>query len=424
MTKHCLIFAVWFVASAAAENWPQWRGPSGTGVTTETELPLKWSATENVSWKVPLPDRGNSTPVIWGDRIFLTQYLEKERRRTLMCLDRKDGRLRWQQGVVYEPKEPTHPDNPPCSGSPATDGERVVTCFASAGVFCYDFDGKELWRRDLGRLDFEFGPGTSPVIHGDLVFLYRGPDKNAFTIALDKRTGKTVWKVNDPSVAIEGRTDGFRGQKGMISSYCTPILINAGGREELIVTVPGQVMALEPKTGKLLWNCHGLNPLVYTAPMAANGIVVAMGGFFGNTIAVTAGGNGDVTQSRRLWQTVRTKNRLGTGVIHGDHYFFFDTENPVECIELKTGKAVWQERLTAKGAKTESWSSMILSGDRIYILNQSAETFVFRAAPKFELLSVNTLDGAMCNSSHAVSGGQIFIRTQRDLWCIGKRTTQ
>ena len=210
----------------------------------------------------------------------------------------------------------------------------------------------------------------------------------------------------------------------MISSYCTPILINAGGREELIVTVPGQVMALEPKTGKLLWNCHGLNPLVYTAPMAANGIVVAMGGFFGNTIAVMAGGTGDVTQSRRLWQTVRTKNRLGTGVIHGDHYFVFDTENPVECIELKTGKAVWQERLTAKGAKTESWSSMILSGDRIYILNQSAETFVFRAAPKFELLSVNTLDGAMCNSSHAVSGGQIFIRTQRDLWCIGKRTTQ
>lgn len=406
--------------SASAANWPAWRGPTGSGVSPEKNLPTKWSATENVRWKIPLAERGNSTPAVWGERVFVTQAANDEQRRTLMCLDRRDGRLLWERGVDYTAREQAHPDNPPCSGSPATDGERVVVCHASAGVFCYDFSGKELWRRDLGKLDFEFGPGASPFIHGDLVFLYRGPDAKAFLIALDKRTGKTIWKNDDPPVVTAGRVDGFRGQKGLVSSYSMPILVKAGGREELVMSFPGTVQAFNPTDGRSLWSCGGLNPLVYTSPISGDGIVVAMGGYFGNTIAVPVGGAGDVT-SKRLWQTVRTKNRLGSGVIHGGHVYILNTEGIAECIELKTGKAVWMERLQGKGAKQESWSSMVLAGDLIYILNQSAETYVLRASPKFELVTVNTLDGALCNASHAVSDGEFFIRTQRHLWCIGEK---
>ncbi|MSR66708.1 MAG: serine/threonine protein kinase [Pedosphaera sp.] len=410
------------IFSAHAAHWPSWRGPAGDGVSLEKNLPAKWSATENVRWKIALPARGNSTPAVWGERVFVTQAMDNEQRRTLMCFDRRDGRLLWQQGVDYAALEKTHPDNPPCSGSPATDGERVIVCHASAGVFCYDFAGKELWRRDLGKLDFEFGPGTSPFIHGDIMFLYRGPDAKAFLIALDKRTGKTIWKNDDPPVITNGRTDGFRGQKGLISSYSMPILVKSGVREELVMSFPGTVQAFDPKSGRSLWTCGGLNPLVYTSPIAGAGVVVAMGGYFGNTIAVSAGGAGDVT-AKRLWQTVCTKNRLGSGVVAGDHVYILNTDGIAECIELKTGKVAWLERLQGKGAKQESWSSMVLAGDSIYILNQSAETYVLRASPKFEQLAANPLDGALCNASHAVSDGEIFIRTHTHLWCIGKQKT-
>ncbi len=406
-----------------------WRGASGNGVSEEKNLPVRWSATENITWKVALPQRGNSTPVVWGDRIFLTQPLEEENRRTLMCLDRRNGKVLWQRGVVYTAKEETHRTNPYCSESPATDGERVITAFGSAGVRCYDFSGKLLWaREDLAPIEFEWGSAVSPVLHGDRVYVYRGPSKKAHLLALDKRTGKILWRADDPPVTTKGRTDGFRGNrdtKYWVCSYATPLVIphkSTNGSEAVLMTPPGAMRAHDPATGKVLWSCTGLNPLVYASPNFRDGVAVAMGGFYGTTIAVRTGGKGDVTESHRLWQAVRTANRLGSGMIHEGHFYVLNTSGIMECHELKTGKVKFSERVRGKGPKQESWSSMTLADGKIYIPNQSGETVVIAASPEFKLIGINSLDHTLTNSSLAMSDGQIFLRTHKHLWCIGKRT--
>jgi outer membrane protein assembly factor BamB len=252
------------------------------GISAESNLPLGWSPTENIVWKTKLPQRGNSTPIVWDDRIFLTQAVENEKRRTLMCLDAADGQLLWHVGTDYAEAEPTHLSNPYCSASPVTDGERVIAWYGSAGVFCYDFAGKELWRRDLGIQEHEWGYAASPVLHGDLCFLSFGPGKREFVIALNKKTGEAVWQFDVPQPAKldvaedkktpEQRNDELRG------SWSTPLVIRTGGRDELIMTLPERVVAFDPKSGRQLWHCEGLGSLVYTSPMWGDGVLVALGG--------------------------------------------------------------------------------------------------------------------------------------------------
>jgi outer membrane protein assembly factor BamB len=369
-----------------------------------------------------LPDRGNSTPVVWGTRIFLTQAIEAEGRRTVMCLQRTDGKLLWQSGTEWKEKEETHPDNPYCSPSPATDGERVVVSFGSAGVYCYDLEGKELWHRDLGRQQHEWGYGSSPVIHGPLCFLYHGPGPGAHLVALDKQTGKTIWKFDEPPARTSGRTDGFKGKEpGYVGTWSTPVVIRTGGRDELVMSFPNLLIAFEPGSGKQLWSCDGLNPLIYTSPIYGEGLVVAMGGFFGSTVGVKPGGNGDVTGSQRVWREERAKkNRCGSGVIKDGYIYLANMEGFVECVELKTGKQVWEERLPKQGSKGESWSSMLLVGDRIYAVNQSGDVIVLKADPKVEVVSINSIGNEMSNASLVPSEGEFLLRTHKHLWCIGQ----
>ncbi len=404
---------------AEAADWPAWRGPSGDGIALETKLPLTWSATENVRWKVALPERGNSTPIVTGGRIFLTQNVGKQR--ALMCLDRKDGRTLWQAGPTYAEAEATHPTNPYCSAAPVTDGERVVAFFGSAGLWCWDVAGKEQWHLDLGKQDHEWGYAASPILHGDLCILNFGPGTTTFLLAVNKTTGKEVWRVPFPRITPKlPRNDGFgAAADGMIGSWATPIIIDAGARRELIMVWPERVAAYDPASGKEWWTCAGLNPLIYTSAMFGEGVVIGSGGYGGSTLAVKPGGAGDVTTSNRLWHQPRDKQRIGSGVITGGHLYIINTPGTAQCIDLKTGKPIWEERLKSSGAKGESWSSMVLAGDRIYVLNQSGETFVLRAAPKFEQLARNALDGSLTNASVAVSDGELFIRTHTHLWCIG-----
>src|SRR5258708_3803419 len=187
-SKCLLVFAL-LCGPLHAANWPAWRGAQGTGVCAEKDLPLHWSTNENVRWRVPLPERGNSTPVIWGNRIFVTQAIQKENRRALICFDRSNGKQLWQSAVVYQEKEMSHDTNPQCSASPVTDGERVVASFGSAGLCCYDFDGKELWHRDLGQQTHIWGNAASPMLHGELCILNFGPGERTFLIAVNKKTG-------------------------------------------------------------------------------------------------------------------------------------------------------------------------------------------------------------------------------------------
>ncbi|MEY2408628.1 MAG: hypothetical protein QOF48_1298 [Verrucomicrobiota bacterium] len=412
-------------ASVSAANWPSWRGPDGQGISTEKDLPFRWSATENVRWKIALPDRGNSTPVVWGDKVLFTQAIDEKHERSLLCVARSDGRLLWQKSVIYTAKEGTHESNPFCSASPVTDGQRVIVCHGSAGVLCYDLDGKELWRRDLGKQEYEWGNGSSPVLHDKVCVIYFGPGKNSRLMGLDKNSGKTLWEYSEPAIETGKRTDGFRGQEpGMVCTYSTPLIVQSGLRHELIMSFPRYMRAFDPLAGRELWTCDGLNPLVYTSPIAADGIVVAMGGFSGNTIACKTGGSGDITTNGRLWQTVRTKSGIGSGVIHDGHIYILNSGGIAECIELKTGKSLWTERPRGTGPKSDSWSSMVLAEDRLYILNQSGDCIVLRASPKFEQLAVNSIGNELCNASLAVSDGDFFIRTHKQLWCIsgGRKT--
>ena len=406
---------------AQAEPWPSWRGDAaGSGSTAESGLPAHWGPDKNVRWRIELPERGNSTPVISGGKVFVTQAVDADKFRGLFCFDRADGSLLWKKGVIYDKPERSHRDNPYCSASPVADGKHVFVSFGSAGVACYDFSGKQVWHRDLGPIDHEWGNSTSPVLSGDLCIHYHGPGKGAFLTALDKRTGKTVWKVDEPAWQVGKRTDGFRdrSERGIIGSFSTPILIEVEGKKELVMSFPMEIRSYDPATGEELWRCSGLNPLVYTSPVYDDGIIVAMGGYYGNSIGVKAGGKGDITESARLWQEVRHMGGIGTGVTKDGYLYVQNSSGIAYCIEMETGTTVWEERLPGKG---KSWGSFVLAGDLIYTLSQPGDSVVFKASPdKFEVVSQSDLK-EHTNSSIAVSDGELFIRTYEALWCIGTK---
>lgn len=406
--------------TASASNWPSWRADvAGSAEAHDRTLPLEWSQEKNVKWRTPLPNRGNSTPVVWGDKVFVTQVVEKDNFRSLMCFDREDGRLLWQKGVTYTKKESSHRTNPYCSASPVTDGQRVVITFGSAGVFCYDFDGKELWSRDLGPQIHTWGNASSPVLYRDLCILYHGPGPGARMVGMDKFNGKTVWEFKEPEWKIGKRTDGFQGneEKGIVGSFSTPIIVNSGDRDELIMSFPLEVKAFNPETGSELWHCRGLNPLVYTSPVHHDGVVVAMGGYYGNSLAVKVGGSGDVTDTHRLWLKVRHNGGIGSGVARDGHLYYPNTSGIGYCLDIRSGKEVWEERLQGKSRTTGAWGSPVLAGDKVYFLNQGGDTIVYRAATRFQQLAANSL-GEKSNSSIVVADGELFIRTDKALWCV------
>ncbi len=426
MIKRVLTLSVVFglSASSRADNWPAWRGPDGQGHCAEKNLPLTWGPKENVRWKTPLKDPGNSTPVIWGDRIFLTQAGDKTmwppkgsnggpaiaRRRALLCLDRTDGKILWQKDVMYDEQEATHGTNPFCSASPVTDGERVIVSFGSAGMYCYDFTGKELWKKDLGKLEHVWGNASSPILHGELCILWCGPGERQFLLAVNKRTGEKVWQHDEP-----GGADGLK-DKTWKGSWSTPIVVRVSGQDQLIVGVPKLLKGFDPRSGKELWSCAGLGDLVYTSPLFSDGVAVQMSGFHGPALAVKLGGAGDITKDR-LWHHAKSNpQRIGSGVIVGQHIYILEAEGAPHCYELSSGKQVWK----ADGRSGDSaWGSMVHADGRLYVTTRGGTTLIYAANPTYELLASNHL-GEHVDASIAVSNGELFIRTHKHLWCIGK----
>ena len=412
-----LLLGLCLVNTALGENWPMWRGSAGDGTCAESGLPEKWSITENIVWKTKLPDRGNSTPVIWGDKVFITQAIEKAGRRLLLAFDRKTGKQLWEAGTEYKQPELTHGTNPYCAASPATDGERIIVFFASAGVYCYDMDGREVWKRtDLGRQHHIWGNGTSPVIAGDRVYLNFGPGENTVLYCFDKKTGTTIWKHAEP-----GGASGEGADKKWLGSWSDPLVRQVGARTELLMTYPGRACAFDPTTGKELWTCKGLTKLVYNSPLFSDGTLIAMSGYNGAALAVKAGGNGDVTEKNRIWHLPKVSQRIGSGVIHEGYHYILTDGGIAECRDLKTGDMIFNERLKGPGPTGQNWSSLVLSADgKLYAVNQGGDAFVFRASPKFELLATNSLKEKVI-ASIAVSDGQLFIRGYQNLWCIGRK---
>ena len=398
------------LATARADNWPAWRGPTGQGFSAEKNLPTKWSATENVKWKVALPDAGNSTPVVWGDKIFLTQATEKGKKRSLLCLSRKDGSTVWEKTVAFDGKEVIHGTNTYCAASPVTDGERVVAFHGSAGLYCYDFAGKELWKKEFGPCDHIWGSAASPVIYKDLVIHNFGPHAKVFLVALKKTDGTEVWR-NDEQKASD-----------YIGSWSTPVVAKAGDRTELVMSWPAQVKSYEPETGKLLWSCKGLEKegggdrLTYASALVSDKYVFAAAGYGGAAIGVKTGGAGDVTETHRLFRAAKNPQRIGSGVIVGDHAYVVN-EPSVVCIDLKTGKQAWDKPITG-GA----WGSIVHSDGKLYLTSQRGETLVFAVKPdEYEEIAANKLDGSTTRASIVPSDGELFIRTYKHLWCIAAK---
>lgn len=426
----CSLASALIAVSGSAENWPALRGPTGSGVSTETHLPLHWSTNQNILWRTPLPDRGNSTPIVWDDRVFLTQAIQSSNRRTVLCFDRRDGRILWESGVTWTEPEIKVEDNPPCTPSPVTDGKRIIAWFGSAGVYCYDFAGRELWHRDLGRQAHQWGYASSPVLCRDLCIINFGPGDRSFVIALNKKNGRTVWQFDIPVLgdSIDQQALGgpdpavYKGKLSEIAgSWATPLLVPIPGGDEVVIALPLRLVSLAPKTGRLLWSCGGPNIGAYSSPFFGDGCVVYGGCGFRNTLlAVRPGGRGDVTDTHQLWfqNLANSQTHLGAGVIFQGHIYMVNTAGIAECYDLQSGTNVWSERLTSTGARGSSWSSPVLAGDQIYIPNRNADVFVLKPSPTFQLLAVNSIGGETMNGSLAVSHSQIFIRTDRNLWCV------
>jgi outer membrane protein assembly factor BamB len=415
MHRLCLpAFLIVLVACPVlAENWPGWRGPTGQGQSSTKAMPLKWSEKENVKWKVALPDTGNASPVVWGKRVFITQATDRGKKRGVMCFDREKGKLLWHRTVAFDGKEPTHGTNPYGSATPVTDGERVIASLGSAGLVCWDFEGKQLWRRPLGKMIHIWGNASSPILYGDLAILWCGPGEDQRLVAVNKKTGKPVWEHKEP-----GGKSGQAGSKEWLGSWSTPIIARVGQRDELILSVPHKVKGFDPKSGKELWSCDGLGPLVYTSPViSADGVVVAMSGFHGPALAVKAGGSGDVTKTHRLWLHPRPlPQRIGSAIIVGQHAYLINEQGMGQCFELSTGKDLWKQARTT----SQTWGSLVHASDRLYVTSMSGETVVLAASPKRQVLARNKLDDRVL-ASIAVSDGELFIRGYKHLYCIAAK---
>ena len=259
---------------AEQSNWPQWRGPTGTGEAPAANVVTEWGQEQNVKWRIELPEAGNSTPIVWENKIFFTQPLSEANHRALFCVVRESGRELWRRAVTYKQPEASHKTNPYASATPATDGERVIAWFGSAGLVCWDLDGNELWRRDLGTQEHMWGYGSSPILHQDLCILSFGPGNHEFLLGVDKTTGETRWKVDALNDAAEralsgpendGNANEFLTDKPrneqLRGAWSTPILVEVDGRTELVATLPRGVSGFDPVTGDLLWTCGGAGPL-------------------------------------------------------------------------------------------------------------------------------------------------------------------
>jgi len=408
-----------FAFTARAADWPAWRGPHGNGVCDEADLPLHWSATQNVAWKTPLPGGGNSTPVVSAGRVFVTCASDKGATRSVLCFDRTNGKLLWRQDTKFAGEETTHETNPYCAASPVTDGSRVFASHGSAGVVAYAAaDGKPQWRRDLGPMHHIWGNASSPVLHENKLIVLCGPGPESRLVALDPENGKTLWEnglseaKGDPTA--KGKPDEYKG------AWNTPVVHrNDDGSTTLILGLPRHVAGFDPATGKERWRCRGTGDLAYTNPLIGGGVIVCMSGYGGPAIGMRLpkpGDAGDLTASHRLWVVEKNPQRVGSGVIAGDHVYIVNDPGVAECIELKTGKQLWKGR-----AANSSWGSMVLSRDRLYVTDQSGQTVVLRASPeKLEVLAENPLEETT-RASVAPSDGQIFIRTYKGLYCIGTK---
>jgi outer membrane protein assembly factor BamB len=412
-----IVVAAGLGTQARAENWPQWRGPALNGVSGEPNLPTRWSKTENITWRLALPAWSGSTAIVWGERIFLNVAEGEDL--SLWMVDRASGTPAWKKhlsgGNHRERKQNMS------SPSPVTDGQHVWVMTGTGILKAFDFDGKELWARDIqkdhGRFGLNWGYASSPLLHGDSLYVQvlhgMKTDDPSYLVRIDKATGKTLWRVERPTKAIHESPD----------SYTTPALLRYGKATEVVITGGDVVTGHDPATGRELWRANGLNPDNNPAYRIVASPIVFGEMVYAPTrerplLALRAGGRGDVTTSHRVW-SFDSGPDVPTPVTDGTYFYIVRDNGVMFCLDAKTGERIYgPERL-----RPATYSgSPILADGKIYVTNEDGVTVVVRAGSKFEVLAENDL-GEYTLSSPAVSDGQLFLRTDSALYAVGRRAT-
>jgi outer membrane protein assembly factor BamB len=423
--------------AGSGSNWAQWRGPESQGVSTEQGLPSAWDEKTNIRWKAALPGRGFSQPVIWGNRIFLTSDVEggaepsgyKPAKRIIdgqefvhpdwtgtdklhtfktLCLDRDSGKIVWEQtsyeGKVYDYR---HKRGNYAAPSPVTDGKLVYTYFGSEGVYCYDFKGRLLWKRSLGNIGtIGMGVGTSPVIHENLLIILADQEfdeTESFMVALDRKTGREIWRVKRPVQA----------------SWATPVIVRSPERVELVTSGNEWVIGYDPATGKEYWRASGVKSHAIATPLVGHGLVIFSSGFPSKAIiAIRPGGSGNIDGTDRIvWRYNKGTAYVPSPILYGDYVYLMSDAGIMTCLEAKTGKVVYEGGRVPVATKFYGASPVAFDG-KILLTSDNGETFVIRAGPKHEILGTNIIDEPV-RTSIAIAGGRLFLRGEKHLYCIG-----
>ncbi len=419
--------------SAFGANWPQWRGPAANGISAEAALPTEWSESKNIAWKTELPGRGNSQPVIWGNRIFLTAEEDageapvgykapvhhlgagvflhpdsvganKLHRLSVIALDRDSGKIVWRK-VAYEGTafDNRHKKGSYAAPTPVVDGKSVYAYFGNEGLYAFDFSGKQLWSYQPGKVQtLGLGPGASPVMNGNLLFLQCDDSeyKGSHLVAIDKRTGKQVWRAE---------------RKELFVSFSTPVIAEANGHQELITASMQAVVAYDPATGKELWRGPGVKGNAVTTPVIGHGMAFVASGYPDKyTYAVKLGGQGE---AKPVWSYDKGTAYVPSPILVGDYYYIMSDKGLLTCFDAKSGEVKYEGKRPTKPG-TFSGSPVAAAG-KILITSEDGDTYIIKAGPEHEILAVNTV-GEPVYASAAIADGRIYLRGEKHLFAIRK----
>lgn len=407
-----------FASATHAADWPQFRGPNGSGVAPDAEPPTTWSDSKNLKWKTPLPGAGTSSPIVVGDKVFVTSWTDGQGarlQRQLVCVDRLTGKILWSKKVEGEAQPDRYDgylrEHGYASHTPASDGERVYVYFGRGGALAFDLEGAELWRVKLGDESNakNWGSASSPILYQDSVTINASEESHA-VYALDKQTGRELWKAEGGALAYV---------------FGTPVMARESGHAELLLSMPDEIWALNPDNGKLRWYAEsGLPGNIAPSMVAGDGVAFAFGGFPRlGAVAVKLGGKGDVTQSHIVWKS-HNSTYVPTPVLHEGRLYFASDAGFATCLEPNTGQLVFKERLpgasaTGRGGKP-FYASAVLANGHVYAVSRQNGVFVIEAKPEFKLVAHNQLagDNSDFNATPAISGRQLFLRSNQNLYCI------
>ena len=398
-----LLFAPIFLNIASAQNWPCWRGPNGDGTSLETNLPVEWDSVKNVLWKSKVPGIGYSSPIIWEDKLFTLTALIDTQEKVLLCYNAKNGDLIWQKTIVKSTFEGKHNDNSFASGTPATDGKLVYVSVLDGEdvvVAAYDFTGKQVWIQRPGKFSSPHGYSCSPALFEDKVFINGVSQENSFVASLSMDDGHIIWKID---------------YKKQTHSFMTPIFRNMAGKMQMIFCGDSQISSYNPDNGSRYWFIEGPSEDFCSSPVynEKSGLLLVCSSWpERKLLAITPDGQGDVTESKIVWQTTKGAFYVPSPVCTDDYLLTTMTSGKVHCLDVKTGEILWIEDLG------KQYSSPVLANGLVYMPNDEGVITVIKPGTKFEKIAQNSI-GERMNASPAISNGKIFLRGDQHLFCIG-----